>query len=876
MKSNKTGKRYSALFLAFVMILMTAVPAFAETQAEGIVTENGETAQITEFTAEGEGVFETQTETAEAGDPAQTDETAEVTQQERIEITEGSETAEASGAVEASETAADGSVDGSADETAGGSFDAAASEEVFNAAVYSNATVTALSDAQVSTEAVLKENLQNVKAMKAGTDYDPDSAYCLANSREEAERIAKTYGITLASFEYGVAKFTFQTEVSPAGSMQAQTGNRDVVSVLESMVNTMDTVAEASALTGAAAGQSISLSSVASVRPDLAKTLTEAQVSELPDLPIYPNLIYHAMTIDPSDEPLYGRQWFHDAIDAEKAWATGADGKGVKVAVLDSGFDTKNNDIKGDVKSVGSYSSGQDENGHGTHCVGIVAGLDNTVGGLGVAPEASILSVRVLNKKGSGYTSDIVKGVNYAVEQGADVISMSLGGAYPDYNLQKAVTEAYDKGVVVIAAAGNSGVSSEHYPGAYENVICVGAYDKNGKLASYSNYGDWVDLAAPGSNVLSAMVVNKSAYLRQENAFGNTVTNGCSYGELSGTSMATPVVSGVAALILSVNPSLTPSQVESIILKSAADEKFSYNGRSVSRGVNAYQAVLAAGASEPAPKEEIPDQILVKGQKLDGAVLMNVKSVKGIKYRSADKNVASVNKNGIVTGGKNAGSTKIEAYTSKKKKGKTETTVVEKFTVYNEVPKFTTLKGTRTDLTYDMTASVSGLSKAVITSWSAATPKIASIDQSTGVATVLKAGTAKFKATFGSGKLAKTYQVSLVIKIPKMSKKTLKLKTGASATISIGNTSVTPAAYDWWVDDSSMADIVPNGKKCKITAKSLGENEKATVNVSVDIDGVSYSCAVTVKAPKISPATKTIKAGKSFTVKLTNTNIKSS
>jgi thermitase len=231
-------------------------------------------------------------------------------------------------------------------------------------------------------------------------------------------------------------------------------------------------------------------------------------------------------------------------VDAVEAW-TVTTGSGIGVAVLDSGVATDNPDITPKVVARANFTTArnnEDNYGHGTHVAGIVAAtVDNSIGVAGVCPGCTILAGKVLSDTGMGSSSGLANGINWAVNSGAKVINMSLVvGA--SLTLEAAVNNAWSKGVVLVAAAGNGGNQTMTYPAAYPNVIAVGATDNNDAKASFSTYGDtWVDVAAPGVNVYSTFPNHKFVIARQ---------SGRSYGYDvgSGTSMAAPVVAGVAAL----------------------------------------------------------------------------------------------------------------------------------------------------------------------------------------------------------------------------------------------------------------------------------------------------------------------------------------
>ncbi|UZX02242.1 S8 family serine peptidase [Arthrobacter sp. CDRTa11] len=244
-------------------------------------------------------------------------------------------------------------------------------------------------------------------------------------------------------------------------------------------------------------------------------------------------------------------------VDAVEAWTvtTGVD---VKVAVLDSGVANDNPDINPKVVARANFTNGEtgdDNYGHGTHVAGIIAATaNNTLGVAGTCPGCSILDGKVLNDSGIGSSSGLADGINWAVSNGAKVINMSLG-VRPSRTLESAVNNAWTKGAVLVGAAGNGGNQTKIYPGAYPNVIAVGATDNTDAKASFSTYGaSWVDVAAPGANVYSTFP-NHTFVLGTQNkrSFGYDVGNG--------TSMSSAIVAGVAALAWSSHPGDTQASV---------------------------------------------------------------------------------------------------------------------------------------------------------------------------------------------------------------------------------------------------------------------------------------------------------------------------
>jgi len=246
-------------------------------------------------------------------------------------------------------------------------------------------------------------------------------------------------------------------------------------------------------------------------------------------------------------------------------------GTGVKVAIIDTGIDYAHPDL--DANYMGGYdfvnndADPKDDHGHGTHCAGIVAAEDNDIGVIGVAPKAYLYAVKVLNSKGSGYLSNVILGIQWSVNNGMQVVSMSLGTSTYSTSLKDACDKAYAAGLVLVAAAGNSGDGNPNtneysYPAAYDSVIAVGATDKSDTAPSWSNSGPYLELAAPGISIYSTLPT-----------YGVTLsgTYGYDYGTLSGTSMACPHVAGTAALVIASDSTLTNVGVRTC-LKTTADD----------------------------------------------------------------------------------------------------------------------------------------------------------------------------------------------------------------------------------------------------------------------------------------------------------------
>lgn len=263
---------------------------------------------------------------------------------------------------------------------------------------------------------------------------------------------------------------------------------------------------------------------------------------------------------DPGSDPLLDQQWGLTAIGAPTVWSI-TRGAGVTVAVIDSGSgphpDLDANmevgrTIFGSIDSAGMTDVDLDK-GHGTHVAGIIAAVaDNGVGGAGVAPQARILPIRALDSLGSGDSKDVSKAVRFAADSGAKVINLSLGGEFESPTLTAAIQYAVDRNVLVVAAAGNGAAdAAPKWPAASDLTLAVTAVDRNKSVTSFDQRGDYIDLAAPGTSILSTA---KNDHVFQ-----------------SGTSMAAAFVSGAAALLFAAQPSITALQVRDILQRTATD-----------------------------------------------------------------------------------------------------------------------------------------------------------------------------------------------------------------------------------------------------------------------------------------------------------------
>jgi thermitase len=307
---------------------------------------------------------------------------------------------------------------------------------------------------------------------------------------------------------------------------------------------------------------------------------------------------YIAYAIGTPSDAYFGSQWGMTKIQAPQAWDVTTGQPAIKIAILDTGVDQNHEDLAAKLVANRNFTTSattDDLYGHGTHVAGVAAAVtNNAIGVAGVGYNTVIMNVKVLDDSGSGNYSWIANGIIWATDNGAKVISMSLGGSSNSLTLQNAVNYAWSRGVIVVAAAGNNGNSAPSYPAYYGNAIAVAASDANDNRASFSNYGSWVDVAAPGTGIYSTLPNHSNRI-------------GLNYGSLNGTSMATPFVAGMAGLIWATSYGTdnvtVRSRIETTADKVAGTGTYWQFGR-----INAYRAV-APSAPPPPPDTTPPVQV---------------------------------------------------------------------------------------------------------------------------------------------------------------------------------------------------------------------------------------------------------------------------
>lgn len=375
-----------------------------------------------------------------------------------------------------------------------------------------------LSAQEMSEKRQLGETLKALEELEEGDDYVPGQVLFLCDSEEIAGLYAEAYGAELISFSQGVAVLALPGQVKVYQAVQAASDTRIKLPAVE------------------------------------------------------PNYYrYGAAYNDPYLRQNQGSwyQWFHEAVGSNAAWNAGYTGQGIKVAVLDTGVSAHDDVTLKDSYNIltDSTDGAEDDNakGHGTHVAGIIgATCGNRAGGCGVAPEAALYNIKILDKEARGTSADLIRGVKKAVSLQADIINLSVEGMSYSLTEAKVMTQAVEQGTAVFAAAGNDGSQTRSYPGAYADVICVGATDRDGSKAYLSNYGSWVDLAAPGMDITAPAAISTNTYRTY-----------------SGTSQATAVTSGIAAVILSAQPAALKDKTGNLLTGRArvlALEKLMKNG----------------------------------------------------------------------------------------------------------------------------------------------------------------------------------------------------------------------------------------------------------------------------------------------------------
>lgn len=319
---------------------------------------------------------------------------------------------------------------------------------------------------------------------------------------------------------------------------------------------------------------------------------------------------YLASIILTPNDPYYSAyQWHLPKVAAPTAWDTTTGAANVTIAVVDSGVQATHPDLAGRVLAGYDFANNDadpaDDNGHGTAVAGVAAAQGNDgIGVAGAAWNVAILPVKTMSSSGSGSYSAIANGITYAADRGAKIINLSLGGTASSSTLQNAVAYAWSKGCLIVAAAGNNGSSTTVYPAAYPNVVAVSATTSSDTLASFSSYGSFVDLSAPGQDITTSWLNS-------------------SYVTISGTSFSSPLTAGVAALALSRNPALSNTQLAALLAGNTDD--LGATGYDIYFGSGRLNAAKVIAAAAPVADVIAPATSVTNPK--NGASIANLRSV---------------------------------------------------------------------------------------------------------------------------------------------------------------------------------------------------------------------------------------------------------
>ena len=320
-------------------------------------------------------------------------------------------------------------------------------------------------------------------------------------------------------------------------------------------------------------------------------------------------------------DPSFGSQWHLSTIQAPSAWDFSKGASSITIGMIDSGVETSHPDLAGKLVPGWNFITGNstivDNTGHGTATAGTAAAATNNgIGVAGVGWANSIMPLVVVDSTDTASYSNMANAITYAADHGARVVNMSLAGSSGSSTLQSAITYAWNKGTIVVASAGNYSTSNLYYPAACDYAVAVSATDSTDALASFSNYGSWIDLAAPGVSVL-------------------TTSTGGSYAYWSGTSFSAPIVAGVAGLVLGAKPSLSAASLVSLLEQNADDLGSTGFDNSYGYGrVNAYRAVVAAQGTISVPAPTVSISSPANGSTVSGTIAVQGTAVTSLAINS--------------------------------------------------------------------------------------------------------------------------------------------------------------------------------------------------------------------------------------------------
>ncbi len=440
----------------------------------------------------------------------------------------------------------------------------------------------------------------------AGVDYAEDEIYFAADSEEYARQVAEAYCGTLISFRHHVAVVKIDTSritVPEAVACGSNPNYRNLPVVNANRINSLSEPGQASdrqlftpgeVLNTEAGIMAVGSASSYDIIPSGENTPAErgdwSKWSGIYDDPaLQPEYWYN----DPGDENSYkqGYQWMHDMVDTFGAWSVTRGSSNITVAVIDTGVYEGHGDLHNVTTDKTVWPAAVDTSGHGTHVAGIIAAAaGNGNGGTGIAPGVNILSIPIFRGKGF-YNSELAAALFCAADhREVDIINMSLGIPVYDSTVEEAIDYVYSRGKTICASMGNEGTNNFSYPAAYDHVIAVASVNRDNARSDFSNYGDWADVAAPGTDIFSTW----NGHTKDNYAADSTL-----YTSMSGTSMAAPVVAGICALYMSaMGGRVDPDTMEKLLKTTAT--KVSATG--IGKGIVNAGALLAKLDKGTAPK----------------------------------------------------------------------------------------------------------------------------------------------------------------------------------------------------------------------------------------------------------------------------------
>ena len=449
---------------------------------------------------------------------------------------------------------------------------------------------------ELEMKASLQENevLTVLQGMKEGGDYVEDTVICLAEDEEEAQTIAKAYNAELICYAQGVAEIRLPETLSVAEALSvAQDEKYDLPVVEPNYITRLDDPEEID-FSGFIpdSWEAGSDSTTAAKTPAMTWKDWVMGDSTTPALMSNPDTYLR----DPAS-PYY--QWHLEAVDTYKAWMTTMGSNAVTVAVIDNGVNPDHPDLKGRVTQVkvNNLNPSAYTNSHGTNVAGIIAAsANNGIGVAGVAPKVNILSLNVFGGTDGATSAAELRALQICMERNVQVVNMSIGKFAYSASEEQLIQQMAGQNICIFAAMGNENAEARSYPGGYRDTIAVAAVTASGERSQFSNYGSWADIAAPGCSIMSC-------YNPKANDKKNSADGAGNYGLMSGTSQATPIAAGAAALYVSLKGQVSPSVMKNLMQATGTKAK----SKNIGKILNVGKLIGSGGAKAKAKAVQSPD-----------------------------------------------------------------------------------------------------------------------------------------------------------------------------------------------------------------------------------------------------------------------------